>query len=145
VVRIAWAIAGVAWFLWVGAEDAGPAGPVAVSALLAAAWGMSVVMGKEGEEEAKNVAARRLLLLGLAAGAAVGPLAALLMLLKVSIHAHPVPDFAPSDLRAAIGRTPLWAGVGLLLGAAGALVQAARRAGGGAEVQSGLPRRDVDG
>jgi hypothetical protein len=137
---IAWAAAGAVWFLWLGSEDVGPRTPVAVSAVLAAAWGLSVALRREGEE-----AARRLLLVGLAAGAAVGPLAALLMLIKVSIHAHPVPEFTPTDLRAAIGRTPLWAGIGLLVGAAAALVQVAWRSRGGGEVQSMLPRRDDDG
>jgi hypothetical protein len=118
---------------------------VAVSAVLAAAWGLSFARRRKGEEAGQASDARRFLLVGLAAGAAVGPLAALLMLIKVSIHAHPVPDFTPADLRAAIGRTPLWAGVGLLAGAAAALVQIARRAGGGGEVQSVLPRRDDDG
>jgi hypothetical protein len=143
--RIAWAVAGAVWFLWLGTEDVGPAAPVAVSAVLAAAWGLSVVLRRGGEEAARTSAARRLCLVGLAAGGAVGPLAALLMLIKISIHTHPVPDFTPADLRSAIGRTPLWAGVGLLVGAAGALVQAARRAGEGGEVQSVLPRRDDDG
>jgi hypothetical protein len=71
----------------------------------------------------------RTLLIGLAAGSAVGPLAALLMLIKTSIHSHPYLDFTPADLSAAIGRTPIWAGVGLLAGAGVALLAAAREGG----------------
>lgn len=143
-VRIAWAVAGLVWFVWLGAEDRGPATAIGVSVVLATAWGLSTA------REALTRAPWRLPLVGLAAGSAVGPLAALLMLIKTSIHAHPVPDFTPEDLRAAISRLPLWAGVGLLLGVAGVLLAAARRAGPGetgeaGEVQSVMPRRDDDG
>jgi hypothetical protein len=143
----AWAVAGLAWLLWLGYEDRGPATPVGMAAILAAAWGLGAFLRAV---EARRDACRpwpstaRILLIGLASGAAVGPLAALLMLIKTSIHSHPFLDFTPADLSAAIGRTPVWAGVGLLVGAAVAMIGAAQRDGATGEVESGSPRRDDD-
>jgi hypothetical protein len=126
---LAWAVAGAIWVLWLGFEDRGPATPVGMAAILAAAWGATAFL-KEGDARAGRQPGRALLI-GLAAGSAVGPGAALLMLIKTSIHSHPVLDFTPADLSAAIGRTPIWAGVGLLAGAGVALLVAAREGGNG--------------
>ena len=141
----AWAAAGAVWLVWLGYEDQGPGTPVGMAAVLAAAWGLGAILGGRERVGENRRPTARFLLIGLASGAAVGPLAAFLMLIKTSIHSHPFPDFAPADLSAAIGRTPIWAGVGLLAGAAAALLAAAREHGSPAEVQSGPPRRDDDG
>jgi len=166
---LVWAVAGGIWFLWLGYEDPGPATVVGMAAILAVAWGLGAFLraraALDGILRSRRLAARHLLI-GLAAGAAVGPLAALLMLIKTSIHSHPFLDFRPADLSAAIGRTPVWAGVGLLLGAAVALLAAAGEGSGRGpsptardayrivgpgdsstrgEVQSAPPREDDDG
>ena len=49
------------------------------------------------------------------------PMAALSMLVKVSLHGHVPPDFSTADVLAVIGRTPIWAGAGALMGFAVAL------------------------
>src|SRR3989304_9929028 len=130
---LVWAVAGGIWFLWLGYEDPGPATVVGMAAVLAAAWGLGAFL-RAGAAQAGALRSRRLaarpLLIGLAAGGAGGALAALLMLIKNSIHSHPFLDFRPADLSAAIGRTPVWAGVGLLLGAAVALLAAAGEGSG---------------
>jgi len=59
--------------------------------------------------------------LGLAAGSAVPLIATLLVAIKVSLHSHPQPDFPPETIMALIGRLPVWAFVGLVIGLATAL------------------------
>jgi hypothetical protein len=66
---------------------------------------------------------------GLVGGATVPPLADILMLVKVSLHSHAVPDFTARDLGAVLGRTPVWALAGLAAGLALGLVHMARRSG----------------
>ncbi len=58
-----------------------------------------------------NVVVRSML-----AGALLGPLASLLMLLKVGLHAHAVPDYALVDVLAMLAWTPVGAAVGTLFG-----------------------------
>lgn len=50
-------------------------------------------------------------------GALVGPLAVVLMSMKIALHVHPLPDFQADDALAALQWTPIGAGVGFLLGA----------------------------
>lgn len=57
----------------------------------------------------------RAALTGLAAGAAVGPLAAGLMIVKSGLHSHGLPDFSIEDISLALARTPVFALAGLLM------------------------------
>ncbi len=50
------------------------------------------------------------------AGALLGPLAALLMLLKIGLHAHALPDYEAADVLAMLAWTPLAAAAGALFG-----------------------------
>lgn len=49
-------------------------------------------------------------------GALVGPLAVVLMSMKIALHAHPLPDFQVDDALAVLQWTPIGAGVGFLVG-----------------------------
>ncbi|MGH2627389.1 MAG: hypothetical protein ACRDHY_12145 [Anaerolineales bacterium] len=118
--RLAWAAAGIAGFLWLGIEDQGLAGVFAVAGLLCSAIGLTV-LHKRGRGPAWAM------LIGLVLGSAVPLAAILLMFLKVSLHSHPVPEFTPDDVRAALSRIPMWALAGLLAGAATAILRADRR------------------
>lgn len=57
------------------------------------------------------------------AGALVGPLAGLLMLLKVGLHAHVVPDYDLADVLAMLAWTPWAAALGMLFGIGIALIR----------------------
>lgn len=118
-VRSAWGFAGLLGFLWIGFEDRGPTTALLMAALLAFAGGTSVLARVAGS---RVLTVRgwllRCALVGLGAGGTIAPLGALLMAIKVSLHAHAVPDFTLADLSAVIGRTHVWAAAGLLVGVA---------------------------
>ncbi|NIS81033.1 MAG: hypothetical protein GTO14_12680 [Anaerolineales bacterium] len=123
IIRIAWAAIGLFWFLWLGLEDRDLGIVILLAVALAAVSGITLLVRRMGDENLK----RRQWLVrgtvaGLMSGAAVSPIAAVLMLLKIGLHAHPVPEFSTADLIAVLGRTPVWVVVGLLAGLAGGLV-----------------------
>lgn len=138
-VRGAWGVAGLLWFFWLGYEDRGPGMVLFLAAVMSVAGGLTGLARwgarggstlREGSRHLgealsakgwRNPGAMWLAKsswVGVAAGAAVGPLAALLMLLKTSLHNHPYLDFTGADLVAAVSRTPVWAAAGLLTGIA---------------------------
>jgi hypothetical protein len=115
--RIAWGLAGLLWFFWIAYEDQGLTALSFVAAAIAFAAGLTVLNRWVGGE----MLPRRQWLLhtgsvGLVAGAAVGPLTALLMLVKLGLHAHPEADFGPDQFLLALTRTIYWAGLGALIG-----------------------------
>jgi len=58
-------------------------------------------------------------------GVCLGPLAAVLMLLKVALHSHVSPDYQLEDLVAMLAWTPIGAGLGGIVGAGVALIRSA--------------------
>lgn len=117
--RAAWGLAGVLWFFWIAYEDRGLQALSFVAAAIALAAGLTVVnRWVAGEELARRKWLLRTGTVGLAAGVAVGPLTALLMLVKLGLHAHPVPDFGPEQFIQALSHTLYWAGLGTMIGLA---------------------------
>ncbi len=116
--RLAWIAFGLLWFFWLGYEDRSTLTVMLVAAALA---GVLVLEG--WARWVRSAGGRRKLaravVLGAGIGAAVGPLTALLMLLKLSLHAHPIPDFSSQQVWLALKVTPIWALAGALAGAAG--------------------------
>jgi hypothetical protein len=117
-----WAAIGVSIFFWIGYEDRTIIAPVLLGGFLALAlasqWGQRFLFRRVAWSR-RQIA--DYLLLGLSAGALAMPMAALSMLVKVSLHGHVPPDFSTADVLAVIGRTPIWAGAGALMGFAIAL------------------------
>jgi hypothetical protein len=60
-------------------------------------------------------------------GVCLGPLAVVLMLLKVALHSHVSPDYQLEDLVAMLAWTPIGAGLGGMVGAGVALILSARQ------------------
>jgi hypothetical protein len=58
-------------------------------------------------------------------GACLGPLATVLMLLKVALHSHVKPDYQLEDLIAMLAWTPIGAALGGMVGAGVALIRKA--------------------
>ncbi len=115
--RLLWAIVGLVWFLWLGYEDRTLGIVMVVACLLAVRFLMTAWLRWVAGAESWGERAGRSAALGALLGASVPALAALLIMMKVSLHSHPEPDFNLMDIRALLIRTPVWALVGLLVGA----------------------------
>ncbi len=117
--RVAWGFAGLLWFFWIAYEDRGLEAISFVAVAIAFASGLTALNRWVADE---TLTRRKWLLhtgvVGLVAGAAVGPLTALLMLVKLGLHAHPDPDFGAEQFILALTRTFYWAGLGALIGLA---------------------------
>lgn len=117
--RIGWGLAGVLWFFWIAYEDRGLEALTFVALVIAFAAGLTMLKRWVGGEK---LARRKWLLrtgvVGLVSGGAVGPLTALLMLVKLGLHAHPQLDFGPEQFIQAFSRTLYWAALGALIGLA---------------------------
>jgi hypothetical protein len=126
--RAAWGLAGLLWFFWIAYEDRGLEAISIVAVAIAFAAGLTVLnRWVGGEKLSRRTWLMRTAGVGLAAGAAVGPLTALLMLIKLGLHAHPEADFGPDQFILALTRTIYWAGLGALIGLAlGIAVREAR-------------------
>ena len=115
--RLAWGLAGLLGFFWIAYEDQELTALSFVAAAIAFASGLTVLNRWVG---GGKIPRRKWLLstasVGLIAGAAVGPLSALLMLVKLGLHAHPDADFGPDQFVQALSRTLYWAGLGVLIG-----------------------------
>jgi hypothetical protein len=114
--RAAWTIAGLASFVWLGWEDPSPVVVILMASLISVAWAITLI--KRGTLLEQTGLMRWLLVSGLL-GAAVGPLAAILMVLKTGLHGHAPPDFTIEDVLRALQLIPAWAASGALLGLAG--------------------------
>ncbi len=115
----AWGLAGLLWFFWIAYEDQGLEALSFVAAAIAFAAGLTALNRWVGSEKLlRRTWLMRTAGVGLAAGAAVGPLTALLMLIKLGLHAHPEADFGPDQFILALTRTIYWAGLGILVGLA---------------------------
>ena len=115
VVRIAWLITGILWFIWIGYEDRGVTSVLLVALTIVIAFGMTMVYRAPDLMMGGNLA--RPLLLGLGAGLSIPILTSLLMLVKISLHDHPIPDFSVDDSVQVLGLLPIWGLIGLLVGA----------------------------
>jgi hypothetical protein len=121
--RIAWGIAGVAWFFWLAYEDQGLLAIQLVAMLIALASALTLLRRWLGTSQIPHMATlTRAGLVGLLCGAAVVLFAVILIAVKVALHAHPQPDFTSEDLQAVLARIPVWATAGLLAGLAAGLV-----------------------
>lgn len=117
--RLAWGVAGLLSFLWIGYEDRGTAAVRLVAGSICLAAGLQLLARWRSDPPATQLGwLLRTSASGLAVGAAAGPVAALLMLIKLSLHTHPIPDFSPEQVLQVLRSTPQLAGEGAALGLA---------------------------
>ena len=128
IVRGLWAVAGVAWFFWLGYEDVGLQVVLGLSGWISLAYVVTLWnRWSGGSTTGDGQALVKAAIAGLVGGATAPPLADILMLAKISLHSHVVPDFTARDLGAVLARTPVWALAGLTVGLALGLIGLAKR------------------
>lgn len=116
-VRVAWFVTGLLWFMWLGIEDRG----IVVILLLGAAISFSAALtGLDRWGSGKILSERQWWLrwagFGLSMAIGIGPLALLLMMVKVGLHSHGLSDFDLGDVQQMLGVWPIWGMGALLLG-----------------------------
>ena len=124
------AVIGLYVFIWIGLEDRSLILPTILGVLIATAVGLRLWRLQVGTAIAIPELLRYALV-GLISGSLAMPIAALGMLVKVSLHGHVPPDFTPAEVIEVLGRTSLWGLVGLLVSVAYGLGNGLR--GGSAE------------
>lgn len=121
--KIAWAVAGLVWFFWIGYEDRGLVAVLIVAAVIAVPVGFEayvrwrVKLGVSFRQSTLRGA-----LAGTLSGALVGIIAILIALMKVSLHQHVPPDFSSGDILGLLNRIPVWSIAGLLIGSSLAMI-----------------------
>ena len=94
--------------LWLSLEDTDVVRVVIVGLI-----GMLLLAHSEWRR-ARRVSALRALLIGAGIGVGTAISAALLMVWKTGMHAHPFPDYPPALILSVIERAPVWALAGAL-------------------------------
>jgi hypothetical protein len=115
--RIAWGLTGILWFFWIAFEDRGLEALSVVAVAIAFAASLTALNRWMGNVKLPRRSwLLRTVTVGFVAGIAIGPLTALLMLIKMGLHAHPEPDFSPEQFVQALSRTIYWAALGATIG-----------------------------
>ncbi|HSR48984.1 MAG TPA: hypothetical protein VLL77_13460 [Anaerolineales bacterium] len=130
--RFAWIAVGLAAFVWLALEDRGL---MAVQLLAAGLAGCGLLTARA--RRPGGVRGRWWVVGGVAAGALVGPVAVLLILLKTGAHAHPEPDFTVAEVETVVARFPLWLLVGGIAGGGAALLERSYPGGEAAQDRRG--------
>jgi hypothetical protein len=119
---------GVAFFFWIGIEDATLLPVIILGASLPAIVLAHFLMRRFGGAPLPARTGMLLLSAGGLLGGVAAPLTStILMALKVSLHSHTYPDYPPEAVVSVLARAPVWALAGLTFGAALALLAYARR------------------
>jgi len=126
--RLALCVMAIGLFFWLGFEDRSLSSIIVVAALVAFALGLEG-LGRWTEKRpvAGTVWLLRSVLIGIIAGAMVGPIAALLALVKISLHRHAMQEFDLSSMRMILGQSLTWIAAGGLFGAAGGFLKLSRK------------------
>ena len=116
-VRLAWFATGLMWFVWLGVEDRG----IVVILVLGTAISFSAALtGLDRWGSGRNLSQAqwwiRRIVFGLCTAMGIGPLALLLMTIKVSLHSHGMPDFDLADVEQLLQVWPVWGVSALCLG-----------------------------
>lgn len=115
--RWVWIAIGISWIMWIAVEDRGLTLVAIEAAVISAGLGASAALQLISRIRPRGWRlAVWLAVIGALAGASWGPLAAVLMALKTSLHSHPIPDFEAADVALVLRWVPLWTGIGMLLG-----------------------------
>lgn len=126
---IAWGLAGLSWFLWIGYEDQGLTPVLIVSGVIAFAIGLETLARRGTYQYLESEHLGRIFLfirgigIGALSGALVGPIVLLLTTLKNALHQHEVADFSTNDLTILLEHLAFWALAGALFGTAASILE----------------------
>lgn len=121
--RLSAVVLGLALLLWIPFEDVNLNFILFFALAISSWWGVRLLLNVS--HDPKRILLRHLLV-GLLAGLAVTPLAIVLMAFKTGVHGHGIPDFNAAQIEAALWRTPIWVGGGVLIGLGSALWRLSR-------------------
>ena len=120
----------LALFYWFGNEDRSLAFVTALGAGGAILLAVHAALGARAEPPPAVVEYRwiaRMAGRGLMGGLLAAPLTVSLMLMKISLHGHEMPDFTAQTLIGTLTRTPAWAAAGTVAGLGFGLIHLALR------------------
>jgi hypothetical protein len=123
--RLIWLLVGAVFLIWIGVEGDAIWPVLLLAAGVSGAAGLSWLLRRQAAT-GKPTHPTLVVFAGALAGVATSPIAVLLILIKTSLHDHPMPDFAPADLLAILYAGPAWALAGLCIGGAIVLGLSAR-------------------
>ncbi len=121
ILRLGGILLGVVAMLWLSFEGRDERQAILLAALLSSLGAIATGLRFGG-----RLRGYWYLLLGAAFGTLVPLLAVLLMVVKIGLHGHSVPDFTLAQISAVLRLIPVWGGVGLLVGGAAALYNRSR-------------------
>lgn len=128
--RVAWGLAGIAWFVWIGYEDQGLTPVLIVSGMIAFAIGLETYARRseflEGNFFGRIFSFIRGTGIGALCGALVGPIVLLLATLKNSLHQHGSADFSTEQLILLLDHITFWTLAGALFGTAASILELAK-------------------
>ena len=104
---------GIAFLLWLALEDDQIWVPTMMACAVSFLWAFRISYFR-AIRTLKDIVWQTWI--GIFTALAVTPLAVLLIFFKNGLHSHVAPDFTPAQILLIFQRTPLWAGVGLLIG-----------------------------
>ncbi len=117
-IRLLWALTGMAWFFWLGIEDRTIYFVLALALLASVSTLVTLPLRRWISSAEGTLRGLVVALIGASAGAAIPLLAVLLMFVKVSLHSHATPDFSLQQVQSVLAVTPVWAAAGGLLAGA---------------------------
>ena len=110
--RLLGILLGFTIILWLPVEDT----DVTIALLFAislCAWQINVILSRLKNQSPFPL--RYFILLGALAGAAITPIAILLLVFKIGMHAHSCPDYTNQQIISLIERTPIWLAGGFFI------------------------------
>lgn len=122
--RLSALLIAVALILWLPIEDLDLRYVLLFAALITAWWAARFLVRLSPDGRSFIMSH---IVIGTLSGAAVTPLALLLMVFKSGLHAHGQPDFTLSQMQAILARTPVWALAGFLIALGLAILRLARK------------------
>ena len=112
-VRFLAILLGIALFFWIPFEDSSE-NPAILFAYFISTWLVITLLIRYKNPSLLTII--NVVFAGILSGAIITPLILLLMVLKIGLHAHLVPDYSYEQFISIINRTPIWFISGFLTG-----------------------------